>query len=205
MKNLLQSGEPAFALTGPVARGDIGTVRSHLRLLDRESPRWRAYRASASRRSRWPRRASTTSRWRRCGVAGPGAAVRRRRRPRHAPGRRRSPPPGTGRPAPDRRPDHRRGARRCATSAPLGLVPHGRAARRAPEPGGGGQARCAGRASVREPTQFGAAGLRQHPRDEAATCASGGGGRRGRLAAGRRRDVPEASPPTHVGGASPRA
>jgi predicted short-subunit dehydrogenase-like oxidoreductase (DUF2520 family) len=39
MKNLLQSGEPAFALTGPLARGDIGTVRSHLRLLDRESPR----------------------------------------------------------------------------------------------------------------------------------------------------------------------
>ena len=38
-RNLLQSGEPAFALTGPVARGDIGTVRAHLRLLDRESPR----------------------------------------------------------------------------------------------------------------------------------------------------------------------
>jgi predicted short-subunit dehydrogenase-like oxidoreductase (DUF2520 family) len=46
MRNLLQSGEPAFALTGPVARGDIGTVRSHLRLLDRESPRLaRTYRA----------------------------------------------------------------------------------------------------------------------------------------------------------------
>ena len=39
MENLLRSGEPAFALTGPVARGDIGTVRAHLRLLDRESPR----------------------------------------------------------------------------------------------------------------------------------------------------------------------
>jgi predicted short-subunit dehydrogenase-like oxidoreductase (DUF2520 family) len=39
LKNLLQAGEPAFALTGPVARGDIGTVRAHLRLLDRESPR----------------------------------------------------------------------------------------------------------------------------------------------------------------------
>jgi predicted short-subunit dehydrogenase-like oxidoreductase (DUF2520 family) len=39
MRNLLQSGEPAFALTGPVARGDVGTVRAHLRLLDRESPR----------------------------------------------------------------------------------------------------------------------------------------------------------------------
>jgi predicted short-subunit dehydrogenase-like oxidoreductase (DUF2520 family) len=37
--NLLRSGEPAYALTGPVARGDIGTVRAHLRLLDRESPR----------------------------------------------------------------------------------------------------------------------------------------------------------------------
>ncbi len=46
MRNLLQGGEPAFALTGPVARGDIGTVRSHLRLLDRESPRLaRTYRA----------------------------------------------------------------------------------------------------------------------------------------------------------------
>ncbi len=39
LHNLLQSGEPAFALTGPVARGDVGTVRAHLRLLDRESPR----------------------------------------------------------------------------------------------------------------------------------------------------------------------
>ena len=39
MKNLLQGGDPAFALTGPVARGDVGTVRAHLRLLDRESPR----------------------------------------------------------------------------------------------------------------------------------------------------------------------
>jgi len=46
MRNLLQSGEPAIALTGPVARGDIGTVRAHLRLLDRESPRLaRTYRA----------------------------------------------------------------------------------------------------------------------------------------------------------------
>jgi predicted short-subunit dehydrogenase-like oxidoreductase (DUF2520 family) len=39
LRNLLQSGEPALALTGPVARGDLGTVRAHLRLLDRESPR----------------------------------------------------------------------------------------------------------------------------------------------------------------------
>ncbi len=46
MKNLLESGEPAHALTGPVARGDVGTVRAHLRLLDRESPRLaRTYRA----------------------------------------------------------------------------------------------------------------------------------------------------------------
>ena len=37
--NLLRSGDPSFALTGPVARGDVGTVRAHLRLLDRESPR----------------------------------------------------------------------------------------------------------------------------------------------------------------------
>jgi len=39
LENLLASGEPAHALTGPVARGDVGTVRAHLRLLDRESPR----------------------------------------------------------------------------------------------------------------------------------------------------------------------
>jgi predicted short-subunit dehydrogenase-like oxidoreductase (DUF2520 family) len=39
MDNLLASGDPAHALTGPVARGDVGTVRAHLRLLDRESPR----------------------------------------------------------------------------------------------------------------------------------------------------------------------
>ena len=46
MKNLLDGGRPAQALTGPVARGDVGTVRSHLRLLERESPRLaRAYRA----------------------------------------------------------------------------------------------------------------------------------------------------------------
>ena len=46
MKNLLRSGDPARALTGPVARGDVGTVRAHLRLLDRESPRLaRTYRS----------------------------------------------------------------------------------------------------------------------------------------------------------------
>lgn len=46
LDNLLRSGEPAHALTGPVARGDVGTVRAHLRLLDRESPRLaRTYRA----------------------------------------------------------------------------------------------------------------------------------------------------------------
>lgn len=46
LDNLLASGEPAHALTGPVARGDVGTVRAHLRLLDRESPRLaHAYRA----------------------------------------------------------------------------------------------------------------------------------------------------------------
>ena len=46
MRNLLAAGDPAQALTGPVARGDSGTVRSHLRLLDRESPRLaRTYRA----------------------------------------------------------------------------------------------------------------------------------------------------------------
>jgi predicted short-subunit dehydrogenase-like oxidoreductase (DUF2520 family) len=46
VKNLMSSGDPAHALTGPVARGDVGTVRAHLRLLDRESPRLaRTYRA----------------------------------------------------------------------------------------------------------------------------------------------------------------
>jgi predicted short-subunit dehydrogenase-like oxidoreductase (DUF2520 family) len=39
MTNLLDTGDPARALTGPVARGDVGTVRAHLRLLDLESPR----------------------------------------------------------------------------------------------------------------------------------------------------------------------
>ena len=38
LANLLERG-PSAALTGPVARGDVGTVRAHLRLLDRESPR----------------------------------------------------------------------------------------------------------------------------------------------------------------------
>jgi predicted short-subunit dehydrogenase-like oxidoreductase (DUF2520 family) len=46
VKNLLRGGDPARALTGPVARGDVGTVRAHLRLLDLESPRLaRTYRA----------------------------------------------------------------------------------------------------------------------------------------------------------------
>jgi predicted short-subunit dehydrogenase-like oxidoreductase (DUF2520 family) len=46
MRNLLDTGRPAHALTGPVARGDVGTVRSHLRLLEHESPRLeQAYRA----------------------------------------------------------------------------------------------------------------------------------------------------------------
>jgi len=46
LDNLLSGGAPAHALTGPVARGDVGTVRAHLRLLDRESPRLaRTYRA----------------------------------------------------------------------------------------------------------------------------------------------------------------
>lgn len=46
MTNLLRAGEPARALTGPVARGDVGTVRAHLRLLDDERPRLaQAYRA----------------------------------------------------------------------------------------------------------------------------------------------------------------
>lgn len=44
--NLLETGEPGRALTGPVARGDVGTVRSHLRLLEGERPRLAAaYRA----------------------------------------------------------------------------------------------------------------------------------------------------------------
>jgi len=43
--NLAARG-PAGALTGPIARGDVATVRAHLRLLDREAPRVAsAYRA----------------------------------------------------------------------------------------------------------------------------------------------------------------
>ena len=42
----LDTRGPAGALTGPVARGDVATVRAHLRLLDREAPRVAsAYRA----------------------------------------------------------------------------------------------------------------------------------------------------------------
>lgn len=37
--NLFQTQDPAHALTGPIARGDIGTVRAHLRLLEQKSPR----------------------------------------------------------------------------------------------------------------------------------------------------------------------
>jgi predicted short-subunit dehydrogenase-like oxidoreductase (DUF2520 family) len=45
LANLLERG-PSQALTGPVARGDVSTVRAHLRLLDREAPRLAtAYRA----------------------------------------------------------------------------------------------------------------------------------------------------------------
>ena len=44
--NLLETGEPAKALTGPVARGDVGTVRAHLRVLENGRPRLAAaYRA----------------------------------------------------------------------------------------------------------------------------------------------------------------
>ena len=45
VENLAARG-PAGALTGPVARGDVATVRAHLRLLDRQAPRVAsAYRA----------------------------------------------------------------------------------------------------------------------------------------------------------------
>ena len=45
VENLAARG-PAGALTGPITRGDIATVRAHLRLLDREAPRVaNAYRA----------------------------------------------------------------------------------------------------------------------------------------------------------------
>jgi predicted short-subunit dehydrogenase-like oxidoreductase (DUF2520 family) len=45
LHNLIDAG-PARALTGPVARGDVGTVRAHLRLLEHEAPRLAsAYRA----------------------------------------------------------------------------------------------------------------------------------------------------------------
>lgn len=49
LANLLAEGEPGSALTGPVARGDIGTVRSHLRLLEERRPRLaQTYRALSS-------------------------------------------------------------------------------------------------------------------------------------------------------------
>ena len=45
LANLLADG-PAHALTGPIARGDVGTVRTHLELLERRAPRHAAaYRA----------------------------------------------------------------------------------------------------------------------------------------------------------------
>jgi predicted short-subunit dehydrogenase-like oxidoreductase (DUF2520 family) len=45
VENLAARG-PGGALTGPIARGDVATVRAHLRLLDREAPRVAsAYRA----------------------------------------------------------------------------------------------------------------------------------------------------------------
>jgi len=46
LTNLLDGDDPSRALTGPVARGDVGTVRAHLRLLEHERPRLaRTYRA----------------------------------------------------------------------------------------------------------------------------------------------------------------
>ncbi len=40
------AGNPAHVLTGPVARGDVGTVRTHLRVLEGRAPRVaQAYRA----------------------------------------------------------------------------------------------------------------------------------------------------------------
>ena len=46
LTNLTRSGEPSEALTGPIARGDVGTVRAHLRLCRQERPRLAAaYRA----------------------------------------------------------------------------------------------------------------------------------------------------------------
>jgi predicted short-subunit dehydrogenase-like oxidoreductase (DUF2520 family) len=45
VENLAARG-PAGALTGPIARGDVATMRAHLRLLEREAPRLAsAYRA----------------------------------------------------------------------------------------------------------------------------------------------------------------
>ena len=81
MKNLLSSGDPAHALTGPVARGDVGTVRAHLRLLDRESPRLaRTYRALSAGGAH----AGGTAPRRRAG-AHPQEPARRRRGPPAAP------------------------------------------------------------------------------------------------------------------------
>ena len=62
LKNLLRLG-PAHALTGPVARGDVGTVALTCACSTRSRRAWPQPTArSRSRRSRWPRRDSTTRR-----------------------------------------------------------------------------------------------------------------------------------------------
>ena len=152
LKNLLQSGEPAFALTGPVARGDIGTVRAHLRLLDRESPRLaRTYRALSLE-------ALT--------LAAPRLDDEQVETLQELLGAAEA---EAGR---DRRPHHRRGAGGAARApAPARLrAHHGRPARGTPEPrrGGRGALRERRRLGLRQPDAVRPRrGLRRYPRDEA--------------------------------------
>ena len=156
LENLLQSGEPAHALTGPVARGDVGTVRAHLRLLDRESPRLaRTYRALtlealALAAPRLDDEQVTTLQQ----LLGAGEAGGERRRP----GRPAGAPSLAGHgpeASRDRHAHHRRDAGRAArAAAPARLrAHHGRPARRPPEPrrGGAGTLRDRRRLRLRQP------------------------------------------------------
>ena len=70
LDNALRHGDRA--LTGPVARGDVGTVRTHLRVLDRGRPRPGRDLPGAGRAHRAPRRRRR-----------PAARPRRRRRAEH--------------------------------------------------------------------------------------------------------------------------
>ena len=164
MKNLLSSGDPARALTGPVARGDVGTVRAHLRLLDRESPRLaRTYRALSLEALTLaaPRLDDEQVRTLKDLLA-KGRPARRRRTRRDPMEARR-----------DRRAHHRRDAGRAAQPAAAARLHshHGRSPRGSPQPRG----RRAGDAARPSPPRSSSTrrslvrgeDLDRYPRDEA--------------------------------------